>query len=220
MFMNKHIQIANSLVHASRPLFIGVCLLCASVSSLAQFYLQKGTTLSLGDATTIVSSQETWNQINADIIGEGTLLLNAKTPQILSSTQEKLVLPNLQLENADWVAIHTELKIENTLKITKGILLLTQELVLKNQDALVLGETAGILSTNTGQLVYSNKLLEQIRPPILQVHQFLKYTCSQGIYEDASNALTITQTSHRGSIATYIGQVHCKYMTPPPEAVG
>lgn len=67
----------------------------SSLYGFAQFYVQKGTTLSFGSSEALLSSQETYNQIDASLLGEGTLLLNSTSEQQLTSSQAVLDIDNL-----------------------------------------------------------------------------------------------------------------------------
>ena len=98
-------------------------LLClSSLIGSAQFFVKEGTTLSFTTPETILSSQESLNQIEATIQGKGTLYLNSSSQQQLASTQTDLELPSLFIQNAHLVQIQTalqlqHLEIENGLKI-------------------------------------------------------------------------------------------------------
>ena len=190
------------------------CLLCTSVASWGQFYVQEGMIFIISDAQEFVSSQETVNQIDANITGKGMLYLNATSSQTINSTQNKLALPNLQLANATQIQIDTQLHIQHQVIIEKGFLILTHQLVLKNENALVLAHDAGIFTTANGQLVYNNNQLKESFPFSLQQTQthLLKYTGSKTIP-------IFTPTSNFGNLVYKDYTVYLKQATPPPKVV-
>ena len=99
-----------------------------SFYGFAQLYVSEGTTFSLETPQSVLSSQEALNQIDASILGEGTLYLNSTLAQELASTQELLDLPSFQLQNASLVFFKTALNIQNQLHIETGILTLSEDL--------------------------------------------------------------------------------------------
>ena len=72
----------------------------SSLIASAQFIVKKGTILSLTTPETLLSSQESLNQIEASIYGKGTLYLNSTSQQQLASTQTNLELPSFLIHNA------------------------------------------------------------------------------------------------------------------------
>ena len=72
----------------------------SSFIASAQFFVKKGTTLSLKTPETFLSSQESLNQIEVSIYGKGTLYLNSTSQQQLASTQTNLELPSFLIHNA------------------------------------------------------------------------------------------------------------------------
>ena len=196
-----------------RLLFFYLGFLVGNFQGYAQFYVSQNTFVHLESYQILLSSQERFNQLNAQFTGEGTLILNAAAAQILSSTQKKLVLPTLQLANANLVQINTNLNIQQLLKIEIGILTLTHRLVLKNKNALVLSEDIGILIT-TGQLVY-NTQLENSNPLAITLTNFLKYKMPS-----IPQALPTVAYRHISYFVTPLDKDYPAFLknsTPPPK---
>ena len=149
-----------------------------SLYGFAQFYVQEGTTLSFGGSEVLVSSQETHNQINTSIVGEGALLLNSVSVQQLTSTKAVLKLPTLHIKNADLVQIKTALILKDRLLIDRGFLQLSHTLTLTDSRALVLGKTAKILTTPCAPLKYQ-RLLTNGFPSVGFMHRHSSYISSQ-----------------------------------------
>jgi len=196
-----------------RLLFFYLGFLVGNFQGYAQFYVSQNTFVHLESYQILLSSQERFNQLNAQFTGEGTLILNAAAAQILSSTQKKLVLPTLQLANANLVQINTNLNIQQLLKIEIGILTLTHRLVLKNKNALVLSEDIGILIT-TGQLVY-NTQLENSNPLAITLTNFLKYRVPS--IPQARPTVAYRHISHFGNLVSKDHPAYLKNSTPPPK---
>lgn len=183
----------------------------------AQFFVKQGTILSFTTPETLLSSQESLNQIEAPITGKGTLYLNSTSQQQLVSTQTNLVLPSLFIQNAHLVQIQTALKIQH-LEIENGQLQLNHPLLLPNPRALKLGATAGIANNSKHLLLYTTQF-QASNPLALQSIALLKYTVPKTSQERPQAALiTTATTSNFGSLANN-GTVYSKHSTPPPEAV-
>ena len=195
-------------------------LLClCSLYGSAQLFVQKGTTLSLKNPQAILSSQESINQIDAPIVGEGVLILNSSSAQQLTSTQAVLELPTLHIQNADLVQIQTTLNLQNQLGIDRGELILSHTLVLNDPKALVLGTDASISLSSNGQIVYKTQLKES-HPLVLHPTLLIKYTGPKTSQERLQTALILTPTtSNFGTLANNGYTVYSKHSTPPPKAV-
>ncbi|MDA9056624.1 hypothetical protein N9K49_02100 [Flavobacteriaceae bacterium] len=190
-----------------------------SLYGFAQLYVQKGTTLSLESPQTILSSQEIRNQIDAPIVGQGTLYLNRASKQQLSSTQTVLELPTLHVQNADVLQIETALNIHNQFVILHGLLSLSHDVVLTDPTALVLAVDAHIHTTTNGQLIYTTQF-EQSQPMAVMFSvNFLKYTDSKPFQMGLQTAFISTPTPNFGSIVHNGYKVYFKHSTPPPKAV-
>jgi len=200
-----------------RLLFFYLGFLVGNFQGYAQFYVSQNTFVHLESYQTLLSSQESFNQLNAQFTGEGTLILNALAAQILSSTQKKLVFPTLQLTNANLVQINTNLNIQQLLKIEIGILTLTHRLVLKNKNALVLSEDIGILIT-TGLLIYKNTQLENSNPlAITLTTNFLKYRMPS--IPQARTTVAYRHISPFGNLVSKDHPAYLKNSTPPPKFI-
>ena len=211
-------SLESSLVYGKRMLIV-LCLLLSSVSVWAQLYISDGILFSVDKEVRFLTPQETFNQIDAHITGGGALYLNGMATQTLRSSQLVLELPNLQLANADLVTITTELSIQHQLTIEKGILVLTHQLVLNNEGALVLGATAGILNTRIGQLVY-NTQLETFNPlAVIQTIHLFKYRVPSTPQARPNLTVAIRRTSSFGRIVNKNYHAYFKHETPPPKAV-
>lgn len=200
-------------MHQNLTLLVFLCSLYGS----AQLYVQKGTTLSLGSFETVLSSQELHNQLDGFVLREGTLVLNRASSQTLTSDLNVLELPNLHLENADFISIKTTLSIQNQLLIASGQLTLSYNLILCDPSALVLGANARICLLTTAHITYETQL-EKSHPLALQLPTtLLKYTRTQTSQKCPQAARISTATSNSGSIdnANYV--VYCTHLTPPPK---
>ena len=144
-------------MHQNLTLLLFLCNFCGS----AQLYVQEGTIFSLDTSETILSSQESTNQINAPINREGTLFLNSESNQQLLSTKKYLELPNLRIENSDYLYIGTALDIKNQLILESGQLKF-YDVALANPMALVLTENANVCLSVIGQLSYTRTQLVEI----------------------------------------------------------
>jgi len=205
---------STSLINSKHILLV-LCLLFSSVAAWAQFYVQKSTTLSLGNPQTILSSQETINLVDADIVGQGSFYLNSTTTQHLTSTKQ-LELPNLILANANTIHLETAILIQHQLIIETGILTLSQELMLNSQADLVLGEGAGIDATTTGLLIYKNTQLENSNPlAITLTTNFLKYRVPS--IPQARPTVAYRHISHFGNPVSKDHPAYLKNSTPPPK---
>ena len=191
-----------------------------SFSGFAQLYIKEQTSFTLGHPQTILSSQETHNQIDAPISGLGTLYLHKTTPspQYLRSTQNVLELSALHLDNADVSHIQTALKIRNQLQLNRGQLLLYHHLELPNPLAVVLGPTASIQPTANGQLVFQTTL----EPPLaslLQTPIRLSYSVFQRAQIHPQPLMIAPSFSNFGIPYNNGYEVLIKTPSPPPRAV-
>ena len=133
-------------------------LLMCSLLGFSQLYISEGILFSMGKETTILTTQEPLNIINANIIGQGRLYLNSSSGQSLTSTQAILELPTLHILNANLVHIKMALNIQNQMVIDQGTLTLSHDLVLYNGTSLVLGTDAKIHTTANGHIVYKTQV--------------------------------------------------------------
>ena len=216
--MMKFLEYKNtqniSYIPYPKLLFFVLFFLFSTHSVCAQFYVQTQTILSVENYNTILSSQEPLNQIDAHITGKGTLYLNGTSNQIINSTQLVLALPNLQLANADFAQIATELSILHQLTIEKGILVLTHQLVLNNEGALVLGATAGILNTRIGQLVYNTQLETSNPLAVIQTIHLFKYRVPSIPQARPNLTVATRRTSNFGRIVNKNYHAYFKHETP------
>ena len=194
-------------------------LLLCSLNGFAQFYVAEEAALYLENSEAILSSQELVNQIDTHITGKGTLYLNGTSNQIINSTQLVLALPNLQLANADFEQIATELSIQHQLTIEKGILVLTHQLVLNNEGALVLGEEAGIDTSTSGPLVYNTQLETSNPLAVIQTIHLFKYRVPSTPQPRPNLTVATIRTSNFGRIVNKNYHAYFKHETPPPKAV-
>jgi hypothetical protein len=191
----------------------------SSLYGFAQFYVQKGTTLSFGSSEALLSSQETYNQIDASLLGEGTLLLNSTSEQQLTSSQAVLELPTLHIKNADLVQIHTALILKDQLVLDRGFLQLSHTLTLTDSRALVLGETAGILTTPAGQLVYQTQFSNTHPLVFLQAQTLLVCLEPNSPQTPDPKELDFIQRSYFGTLPQKGYEAYFQQSTPPPKAV-
>ena len=195
---------------------INLLVFLCSLYGFSQLYVSEGTLISLMTPETILTSQESLNQIEAPIIGKGVLYLNKFSTQRLISTQPFLTLPTLQIANAKFVALETALNMQHQLVIETGVLTLCHDVLLLNKAHLILGERVRI-QTPTGQLIYktqfetSNPLAET--PLVTQ----LKYTRPEWSQKQSSAVLTDTSQSNFGYLASTHYIVYVNNFTPPPE---
>jgi len=190
-----------------------------SLYGFAQLYVQEGTTLSLGSPQAVLSSQESSNQINAPFLGEGALILNSASKQRLTSSQDVLELPTLHIENADLVQLQTAFNIQNQLHVAHGQLTLLHPITLPNPTSLVLGQSAGILTTPQGPLVYNTQFETSNPLAFLNIQPFLQFiepktppTTNSVVLDfiQRSNFVTFIHTNYNWNFKPY---------TPPPKAV-
>ena len=192
-------------------------LLClSSFIASAQFFVTEGNTLSFTTPETIFSSQETLNQIDAQILGKGTLYLHSTVSQELTSTQEFLELPSLFIQNAHLVQIQTALKIQH-LEIENGQLQLNHPILLSHPRALKLGDTAAVANNSKALLLYTTQF-QASHPLALQAIPLLKYTGVKTSQPRPQTALITTPTtSNFGTPPNNGYTVYCKHFTPPPK---
>ena len=197
---------------------LGLLMLLCSLHGTAQFYVTKNTSLSLESSQSVLSSQEHINQIDASVFGDGTLYFNSTLVQGLTSTQELLALPNIQIQNASLVHIKTALNIQNQLHIETGVLMLSEDIVLYSKAALVLGTKAFITTTTDGQLVYTTQFESSSSLAVVPTLSLLKYRrpeWSQGLTQ---MIFIYTPHAHNFGVLAYNGYtVYLKTHLPPPE---
>ena len=192
----------------------------SSLYGFAQFYVQKGTTLSFGSSEALLSSQETYNQIDASLLGEGTLLLKQyfrtaahKFPSGFGTPQR------CNIKNADLVQIHTALILKDQLVLDRGFLQLSHTLTLTDSRALVLGETAGILTTPAGQLVYQTQFSNTHPLVFLQAQTLLVCLEPNSPQTPDPKELDFIQRSYFGTLPQKGYEAYFQQSTPPPKAV-
>ena len=86
----------------------------STLCGFAQLYVAEGAVFSMPSPESTFSSQESINTINSSVKGNGVLYFNGKLVQQLNSSETALQIPNLQLKNADLVAIETVLEIQHS----------------------------------------------------------------------------------------------------------
>ena len=183
----------------------------------AQFFVKQGTILSFTTPETILSSQESLNQIEASIHGKGTLYLNSSSQQQLTSTKTNLKLPSLFIQNAHLVQIQTSLEIQY-LEIENGQLQLNHPILLPHPEALKLGDTASVANNSKSQLLYSAQL-QSSHPLVLHnSHTLLKFSSPLEFQLPPQTAF-LYRTSNYKPIVNNGYSVHFKHATPPPKAV-
>jgi len=208
----QHIQ-STSLIN-SKHLLLVVCLLFSSVAAWAQFYVQKGTVLSLGNTQTILSSQETLNQIEADIVGQGSFYLNKTTAQHLTSIKH-LILPNLTIANANFIYLETPIEITHQLVIETGILTLSHKLMLTSQADIILGQGAGIDQSTSKLLIFTHTQIAPSNPLVIILTNFLKYKMPS--IPQALPTLAYRHISYFGTLVSKDYPASLKNSTPPPK---
>ena len=191
-----------------------VCLLFSSVAAWAQLYVQKGTVLSLANTQTILSSQETLNQIEADILGQGNFYLNKTTAQRLTSIKH-LILPRLTITNANFIHLETPIEIRHQLVIETGILTLSHKLILPSQAAFVLGEGAGIDEITSGLLIYTHTQLEPSNPLAITLTNFIKYNVPS--IQQTRPIVAYKHLSYFRTLVSKDDAASLKNSTPPPK---
>ena len=107
-----------------------------SLCGFAQLYVHQGIVLHLETPNSTLSIQEAEIHINSSIDGQGTLVFNSVGLQTLESTQEVLEIPNLILQNADRIRLHTPLRVAQHFTLQTGEHHLEQPLYLLNPQAL------------------------------------------------------------------------------------
>ena len=143
---------------------IRVILLLSGLYSYSQLYIPSGTVFTLDGLETQISSNESINTINTTISGQGTLVFNRNSEQVLTSTQSVLILPNLVLKNADLLRIETVVSVQNKLFIYEGELVLLHDLHLQDNTSLVLFNESKIKETEQGEIVINSNLLDFFHP--------------------------------------------------------
>ena len=190
-----------------------------SLYGAAQLYVQQGTTLHLGSSDAILSSMEHVNQIDAPIEGTGTLILNSLSEQQLTSTKAVLELPKLQLKNAQTVNLQTALFIKDQLILDRGVLQLTQTLILTDPTALVVGNSAGI-HTNTDHFLQFHSTQMSI-PVHLLAGTPSQLLCVEPLPVELHffEALENTERSQFGTRFQTGYNSHFQSIKPPPKLV-
>ena len=132
-------------------------LFLSSLCGFAQLYVAEDAVFSIPSSESTFSSQESINNINSSVTGQGTLYFNAEVLQYLSSSETVLQLPNLRIKNADLVTIHTDLEVQQSLIIDSGTLTLSEDLYLQDATALQTQGDGAVVPTPTGQLIYKSQ---------------------------------------------------------------
>ena len=188
-----------------------------SLCGFAQFYVHQDAVLHLKTPNSTLSIQEAEIHINSSIHGQGTLVFNRFGLQTLASTQEVLEIPNLILQNADWIRLHTPLRVAQHFTLQTGELHLEQPLYLPNPQALEL---------------LGNSSLQNIELLVLD-HQQIDHTQSHWVWTHSPISTYFTTQTHQGLNCTEIPTTHqtnfgrfistyktlyFQNSTPPPEA--
>jgi len=96
--------------------------------------------------------------------GQGTLVFNRNSEQVLSSTQVVLILPNLVLKSADLIRIETVVSVPKKLFIYEGELVLLHDLHLQDNKSLVLFNESKIKETEQRKIVINSNLFNFFYP--------------------------------------------------------
>jgi len=186
-----------------------------SLYGFAQFYVHQGVVLYLETPNSTLSIQEREIQINSPIDGQGTLVFNSFGLQTLESTQEVLEIPNLFLQNADWIRIHTPLRVAQHFTLQSGELHLEQPLYLPNPQALeLLGNSS---FQNIEFLVYDLQI--ERSQPFLDWNHFPTLTYTIPTFKEFENRYHfLNKRSIFGDLFSSNTIAHIQLITPPPEA--
>ena len=130
----------------------------------SQLHIKEGTTFSLLNANSFLSTQEYKNTINTTISGQGSLVFNRNSEQVLTSAQAVLILPNLVLKNADLIRIETVVSVPKKLFIYEGELVLLHDLHLQDNKSLVLFNESKIKETEQRKIVINSNLFNFFYP--------------------------------------------------------
>lgn len=191
-----------------------------SLYGFAQLYVKQGTVFSFGNSDVLFSSQEKYHQIDAPILGEGTLLLNSALTQQLASTQAALELPKLHVKNANLITIQTALFVKKKLTVNHGLLQLFDSLTLPDPSTLVVGETAGIVTTPYAQLHYiSQKTINTLPSFVLVVSATTQLSSLEPNPLYFRTLQESIQDSRYGVFSTSTYQTYFQIVIPPPKAV-
>lgn len=182
-----------------------------------QVYVSEGMVFSLKEETTFLTSTESLNQFEADILGKGTLYLNSLSFQQILSNQSFLKLPNLELENAHLVRLETTIALQYQLKILNGELTLSHDLQLHDKSALVLGKNVAIHTSTSGQLMYTTHIKESIPFATVPTLQLSKYSVPPAAQQHPNVVFINKQNSNFEAIRINGYHTHFKHPTPPPK---
>ena len=141
-----------------------ILVLISNFLCFSQLHIKEGTTFTLLNSNSFLSTKESINTINTTISGQGTLVFNRNSEQVLTSTQSVLILPNLVLKNADLLRIETVVSVQNKLFIYEGELVLLHDLHLQDNTSLVLFNESKIKETEQGEIVINSNLLDFFHP--------------------------------------------------------
>ena len=141
-----------------------ILVLISNFLCFSQLHIKEGTTFTLLDANSFLSTKEYINTINTTMSGQGTLVFNRNSEQVLTSTQSVLILPNLVLKNADLLRIETVVSVQNKLFIYEGELVLLHDLHLQDNKSLVLFNESKIKETEQGKIVINSNLFNFFYP--------------------------------------------------------
>jgi len=193
-------------------LFLFLC----SLFGFAQLYVQEGETLSFGTSDALLSSQEHFHQIDAPILGKGTLVLNGLEPQSLESNQEVLEITNLTIQNADLIHINTPLRVAQHFTLQSGELHLEQPLYLPNPQALVLLGNSSL--QNIELLVFDLQQIDHTQPHWVWTHSPISYFTTQTHKGFNCTEIPTTHQTNFGRFISTYKTLYFQNSSPPPEA--
>jgi len=141
-----------------------ILVLISNFLCFSQLHIKEGTTFTVLDANSFLSTKEYINTINTTMSGQGTLVFNRNSEQVLSSTQVVLILPNLVLKSADLIRIETVVSVPKKLFIYEGELVLLHDLHLQDNKSLVLFNESKIKETEQRKIVINSNLFNFFYP--------------------------------------------------------
>ena len=141
-----------------------ILVLISNFLCFSQLHIKEGTTFTLLNANSFLSTKEYINNINTTISGQGSLVFNRNSEQVLSSAQAVLILPNLVLKNADLIRIETVVSVPKKLFIYEGELVLLHDLHLQDNKSLVLFNESKIKETEQRKIVINSNLFNFFYP--------------------------------------------------------
>jgi hypothetical protein len=141
-----------------------ILVLISNFLCFSQLHIKEGTTFTLLNANSFLSTKEYKNTINTTISGQGSLVFNRNSEQVLTSAQAVLILPNLVPKNADLIRIETVVSVPKKLFIYEGELVLLHDLHLQDNKSLVLFNESKIKETEQGKIVINSNLFNFFYP--------------------------------------------------------